>query len=90
MNVFLSAYGVGDELLNPEAPQALLSEIISNALPQPLMKDGKMNNELSVSCHAPLFFVNSPLWLTPPSSSTFQNHYKTEVPRALSQRAPAA
>jgi E3 ubiquitin-protein ligase UNKL len=44
-----TAYGVGDELLNPDAPQALLSEIISNALPQPMMKDVKMNNELSVS-----------------------------------------
>lgn len=44
----LPAYGVGDELLNPDAPQALLSEIISNALPQPMMKDGKMN-DLSVS-----------------------------------------
>lgn len=42
------AYGVGDELLNPDAPQALLSDIISNALPQSMMKDGKMNNELSV------------------------------------------
>lgn len=47
-SIFL-AYGVGDELLNPDAPQALLSDIISNALPQPMMKDGKMNNELSVS-----------------------------------------
>lgn len=47
--LLLAAYGVGDELLNADAPQALLSEIISNALPQPMMKDGKMNNELSVS-----------------------------------------
>lgn len=45
----LAAYGVGDELLNPDAPPSLLSDIISNALPQPMMKDGKMNNELSVS-----------------------------------------
>lgn len=45
---FVPAYGIGDELLNPDAPQQLLSEIISNALPQPMMKDGKMN-ELSVS-----------------------------------------
>lgn len=48
MKIIVSAYGVGDELLNPDAPQQLLSEIISNALPQPMMKDGKMN-ELSVS-----------------------------------------
>lgn len=48
--IFFSAYGVGDELMNPDAPQALLSDIISNALPQPMMKDGKMNSDLSVSC----------------------------------------
>lgn len=45
----LSACGFGDELLNAEANPALLSEIISNALPQPMMKDGKLNSELNVS-----------------------------------------
>ena len=35
--------------MNPDAPPSLLSDIISNALPQPMMKDGKMNNDLSVS-----------------------------------------
>jgi hypothetical protein len=47
--VSIAACGFGDELLNPEANPALLSEIISNALPQPMLKDGKLN-ELSVSC----------------------------------------
>jgi len=45
--LFFAAYG--DEMLNPDAPPSLLSDIISNALPQPLIKDGKLNNELSVS-----------------------------------------
>lgn len=35
--------------MNPDGPQSLLSDIISNALPQPMMKDGKLNNELSVN-----------------------------------------
>lgn len=36
--------------LNPEGPQALLSEIISNALPQNnMMKDNKPNSDLAVS-----------------------------------------
>ncbi|CRL05851.1 CLUMA_CG019047, isoform A [Clunio marinus] len=43
----VQSYGVGDELLNSDAPPALLSEIISNVMPQPMMKDGKMNNDLS-------------------------------------------
>lgn len=87
-NFVILAYGVGDDLLNPDAPQALLSDIISNALPQPMMKDGKMNNELSVSsitqracrCYERLV-VNF---------STFQKYYKTEAQKALNQRAPAA
>lgn len=35
--------------MNPDGPQSLLSDIISNALPQPMIKDGKLNNELSVN-----------------------------------------
>lgn len=45
------AYGVGDDLqsLNPsDATPSLLSDMINNALPPPLMKDVK-NNELTVS-----------------------------------------
>ena len=50
--IYLLAYGVGEEMLNADAPTPLLSDIISNALPQqPMMKDGKMNNELNVSVH---------------------------------------
>jgi hypothetical protein len=44
----LAACGFGDELLGAETNPAILSEIISNALPQPMLKDGKLN-ELSVS-----------------------------------------
>jgi hypothetical protein len=53
----LTAYGVGEEMLNADAPTPLLSDIISNALPQSMMKDGKMNNDINVS----LSFADYPM-----------------------------
>lgn len=47
--IYFPAFNVGDDMLNADAPPPLLSDIISNALPQSMMKDGKMNNDINVS-----------------------------------------
>jgi len=52
-------YGLGDEMqqINPDGNPSILSDMINNALPPPMIKDAK-TNELAVS-HVVLFFLFS-------------------------------
>jgi hypothetical protein len=63
---FFVAYGVGDEMqqLNPDGAPSLLSDMINNALPPPMIKDVK-NNELAVSTKRSSSFLLSYSSLSP-------------------------
>lgn len=87
-DTIVSAYGIGDDVLNPDAPQALLSDIISNALPQPIMKDGKMNNDLSVSLLNRFLLLETSTEVSLCSIS--QKYYKMEVPKVPNRPVQAA
>lgn len=95
----LLAYGVGDEMqqVNPDAPPSILSDMINNALPPPMIKDAK-TNELAVS-----FFINNPLFEKNVYKnndkfylncflnfrSTFQKYYKMEALKVQNQQVQA-